>query len=84
MAASLEGLDALVFTGGVGEHLPEVRMAACAQLGHLGVSLDAAQNAAVEADAEIGGTNGSVRTFVVTAREDLEIARQVRSLLAPG
>jgi acetate kinase len=71
MAAVLSTVDAFVFTGGVGEHAPEVR-AAC------GLPLDAAANAAAQGDADIGAAGADVRTFVVTAREDLEIARQVR------
>jgi len=68
MVASLGGLDTLVFTGGVGEHAARVRELACAGLGHLGV-----------------GTPGSaVRVLTVRAREDLEIARQARRLLAPS
>ena len=59
MAAALGGLDALVFTGGVGEHAPEVRDASTDGLGLLG-------------DAPV---------LVVEAREDVEIARGVRSVL---
>ena len=81
MAASLGGLDALVFTGGVGEHAPAVRLAAAEGLGWLGVALDPAANAAADGDADVGAPGAAVRAFVVTAREDLEIARQVRSAL---
>jgi acetate kinase len=82
MAAAMNGLDALVFTGGVGEHAPEIRERAAAGLGFLGVALNADANAAAHADAEIGATGAPTRTLVVTAREDLEVARQVRALLA--
>ena len=78
MTASLGGLDALVFTGGVGERAPEVRSRAAAGLGFLGVALDEAANRAATADAEIGARGAGVRTLVVEAREDLEIARGVR------
>jgi acetate kinase len=81
MAAALGGLDALVFTGGVGEHHPAVRAAAGAGLRFLEVELDADRNAATAADGEIGAAGARVRTLVVTAREDLEISRQVRRLL---
>jgi acetate kinase len=81
MVAALGGLDALVFTGGVGEHAPEVRAAAADGLGFLGVALDADANARATADAEIGVAGAAARTLVVTAREDLEVARQVRALL---
>jgi acetate kinase len=82
MAASLGGLDALVFTGGVGEHAPEVRARAAAGLGFLGVALDDVANSGADADAEIGAPRAPVRALVVEAREDLEIARGVRSALA--
>lgn len=80
MAAAMNGLDALVFTGGVGEHSPRVRAAAAAGLEFLGVSLDPAQED-VTSDANISGP-GPVRVLVVTAREDVEIARQARAVLA--
>jgi acetate kinase len=81
MAAAMDGLDALVFTGGVGEHAPAIRARAADGLGFLGVSLDPAANAAASADAEIGAPGAAVRALVVTAREDLEVARQVRAVL---
>jgi acetate kinase len=81
MAAALGGLDAVVFTGGVGEHAPEVRARTAAGLRFLGVALDAGANARAGADAEIGAPGAAVRVLVVTAREDLEVARQVRAVL---
>jgi acetate kinase len=81
MAAALGGLDALVFTGGVGEHAPEVRARTATGLGFLGVALDAEANAQAGADAEIGSAGAPARALVVTAREDLEVARQVRDVL---
>ena len=83
MAASLGGLDGLVFTGGVGERSAPVRALAAEGLGFLGVALDQAANEA-EGDREITAPGAAVRTVVVAAREDLEIARQVRSLLGGG
>ena len=80
MAAAMNGLDVLVFTGGVGEHSPRVRAAATDGLKFLGVSLDPAQES-VSTDADISGS-GPVRVLVVTAREDIEIARQSRAVLA--
>jgi acetate kinase len=80
MAAAMGGLDALVFTGGVGEHAPAIRSRAAAGLAFLGVALDERRNDAGRADADIGAAGAAVRTFVVTAREDLEMARQVRAL----
>ena len=81
MAAALGGLDALVFTGGVGEHAPEIRARTAAGLGFLGVALDPEANAGATADAEIGAASAPARALVVTAREDIEVARQVRALL---
>ena len=81
MAAAMDGLDALAFTGGVGEHAPAVRAAAADGLGFLGVALDAGRNEGAAGDADIGDAGATVRTLVIEAREDLEIARQVRSVL---
>jgi acetate kinase len=81
MTAALGGLDALVFTGGIGEHQPLVRAEAAAGLGFLGVAIDPARNEAADGDTEISAPAASVRTLVIEAREDLEIARQVRAVL---
>jgi acetate kinase len=83
MAASMGGLDALVFTAGIGERSAEARALACDGLSFLGVALDPAANArsAASADTEIGGAGAGVRVFVIPAREDVEIARQVRALV---
>jgi acetate kinase len=84
MAAAMDGLDALVFTGGVGENAAEIRRRAAEGLGFLGVAVDGARNGEDGAsdDREIGAAGASVRCLVIHAREDLEIARQVRGLLA--
>ena len=81
MTAALGGLDVLVFTGGVGENAAEIRERAAAGLGFLGVRLDPDRNAAAEPDAEIGDPGAPVRALVIRAREDLEIAREVRAVL---
>jgi acetate kinase len=82
MAAALGGLDLLVFTGGVGENAPAVRSGAAAGLGFLGVAVDPAADAAAEPDTEVTGPGAAVRTLVVAAREDVEIARGTRGALA--
>ena len=82
MTASLGGLDALAFTGGVGEHSAPLRAMTVAGLGFLGVELDATRNHAGEPDRELSGADSRVHTIVIEAREDLEIARQVRAALA--
>jgi acetate kinase len=84
MAAALGGLDLLAFTGGVGEHAPAVRAAGVEGMGFLGIAVDAEADAAAEPDVEVTAAGASVRTFVVAAREDVEIARAVRELVAPG
>jgi acetate kinase len=81
MAAALGGLDALVFTGGVGERAPAVRAAAAEGLAFLGVAIDAAANDAAD-EGDISAPGATARTLVVRAREDLEIARQARAALA--
>jgi acetate kinase len=82
MTASMGGLDALVFTGGVGENAPAVRERATQSLAFLGVVVDPVRNTDATGDREIGSERGPVRVLVVAAREDLEIAREVRQVLA--
>jgi acetate kinase len=83
MAAAMGGLDALVFTGGVGENSPRVRAAAAGAAAFLGVGLDPAANAVAGGDAVLSPAGATVATVLVRAREDLEIAAQVRTAL-PG
>jgi len=80
MAASLRGLDALVFTGGVGEHSAEIRGRAAEGLDFLGIHIDAERNIHLHGDTDLTADGAPVRTLVIAAREDLEIARQVRRL----
>jgi acetate kinase len=83
MVAALGGLDALVFTGGIGEASAEIRARAVAGLGFLGLELDGERNVAHRGgDAEIGAPRAPARAFVIEAREDIEIARGVRAALA--
>jgi acetate kinase len=84
MAAAMDGLDAIVFTGGVGENSAEIRSRATAGLGFLGVRLDERRNRGGEHgdDWEIGADGAAVRAFVIAAREDKQIAAEVRSVLA--
>jgi len=81
MAAAMNGLDTLVFTAGVGEHDADVRARAVAGLSFLGLALDAGRNRVASDDADISADAAPVRTLRITAREDIEIARQVRALL---
>lgn len=84
MAAAMGGLDTLVFTGGVGEHAAPIRERCAAELGFLGIALDREANEGGAGDREIGADGAQVRTLVIEAREDLEIARGVRQVLAPS
>jgi acetate kinase len=81
MTGSLGGLDLLVFTGGIGEHAHAIREACGVLLEHVGVRLDADANQRTTTDGDISGAGAIARTVVVTAREDLEIRKQVLQLL---
>jgi acetate kinase len=81
MAASAGGVDVLVLTGGVGEHSPEVRSAAAAGLGHLGIAVDEHLNFSSPVDQDISAPDATARTVVVRASEETEIARETRAVL---
>jgi acetate kinase len=81
MAASLGGIDALVFTGGVGEHASEVRAGACADFAWMGLSLDDDANANLMADAEVAIPASRVRVLVLHTREELLVARETVAVL---
>jgi acetate kinase len=81
MATALGGLDGLVFTGGVGENSPEIRAEAVRRLSYLGLELDPALNADAVGDAVLSRSGEQPGTVVVIAREDLEIAAGVRTVL---
>lgn len=82
MAAAMEGVDAICFTGGVGEHAARVRTEACAGLRHLGVELAREANEAGSGDRVISAVGAATATVVVAAREELEMAAEVRRVLA--
>jgi acetate kinase len=86
MAAAMEGLDALVFTGGVGENAAAIRSRATDGLAFVGLELDQARNSGGGNDRDISAPNAPVRVFVIVSREELEVARGVRSVLGatPG
>jgi len=84
MIAALGGIDALVFTAGIGENSPELRAAACANFGFLGVKLDPAKNAQPSADQDISLSDSAVRVLVVRAQEDWAIARDCCRLKSAG
>lgn len=79
-AAALGGLDALVFSGGIGEHSPAVRAQICKELELLGIAIDPALN---DANAPlISAEHGAVQIRIVNTREEVMIARHVRAVLA--
>jgi len=82
MAAAMDGLDAIVFTGGVGENSAEIRRRAMDGLGFLGIAAEREANDSGAGDREIGAPAAAVRALVIAAREDIEIAGQVRATLA--
>lgn len=82
-AAALGGLDALVFTAGIGEHAAAVRAEVCAGLDFLGVTLDEQANAGRESGIRDLG-RGRVAVLVVPTNEELAIAEAARAVLAKG
>jgi acetate kinase len=81
MAATLGGVDGLVFTAGVGENSAQVRELVCANLGHLGLELDTTANAHCKPDADIASRASHGRILVISTREDLTIVRETRRLI---
>ena len=82
MAAAMNGLDGLVFTGGVGENAPAIHRRVVEGLRFLGLTLGEHGSEAKRGDREIGPAGTKPAVLVVASREDLEITRQVRALLA--
>jgi len=80
MAASMGGLDALVFTAGIGENSPEIRELVTQQLEWLGVKLDASANS--ERQVNISAADARVPTFVVPTNEEMMIAKHTMNVLA--
>jgi acetate kinase len=81
MTAALSGLDALVFTGGVGENAAAVRAELGGYLGYLGVHIDENKNRNARPDVRISADGARVPAFVIAAREDIEIAALSKTLL---
>ncbi|NDJ25044.1 acetate/propionate family kinase [Nostoc sp. B(2019)] len=81
MLASLGGLDALVFTAGVGEHSAGIRQAACEAFGFLGLKLDPEKNQQQPVDEDIATSDSAVRVLAIHTQEDWAIAQQCWQLL---
>jgi acetate kinase len=85
MAAAMGGVDALVFTGGVGEGSAAIRERACAGLSFLGLQIDPPANRIPDSiDADLSATGAPASVLLVHAREDLEIAAQARAAMVRG
>jgi acetate kinase len=83
MAAALGGVDALVFTAGIGEHAVQMRAAICERLGFMGVVLDPARNTPAAVDEDIAPAGAAVRVLVIHTQEDRLIARETARVLEP-
>lgn len=82
MGAALGGMDALVFTGGVGENAWQIRAMAIGRLAFLGAAIDHERNRRATPEVDVATEAAAVRCVVVASREDLEIAREVRRTLS--
>src|SRR5579859_232058 len=81
MLAALDGTDALVFTGGIGENSTELRSATCNCFGFLGLSMDPQKNSSTSLDSDIATAQSRVRVLVIRAQEDWAIARECWNIL---
>jgi acetate kinase len=81
MLGSLGGLDAILFTGGIGENAAEVRARACESFRFLGLVLDAKKNATARGDEDVAAKRSRIRVLVIRAQEDWAIARECRRIV---
>jgi acetate kinase len=77
----LNGADAIVFTGGIGENSVAMRAAICADLGWFGIALDPAKNTSAKGEAAIHAAQSRVQLWIMPTNEELVVARQARALL---
>ncbi len=83
--AVLNGCDALIFTGGIGENRPEIRAGVCDSLGALGVRLDPERNASVSGtEGRISGPDSPMQVWVIPTNEELVIARDTLNCILSG
>ncbi|HHT02571.1 MAG TPA: acetate kinase [Firmicutes bacterium] len=80
-AAAMGGVDALVFTAGIGENSASVRSAACSGLGFLGVAIDEEKNRSQEREKDIALPEAKVRVLVIPTNEELVIARDTAEIV---
>lgn len=81
-AVTMGGIDALVFTAGVGEHASAIREAVCQGLQCLGLELDAQANLTSKPDADITTASSPGRILIIATREDVTMMREVEKVLA--
>ncbi len=80
-AAVLGGLDALIFTAGIGENAPQIRAKVCEKLGFIGINLDEEKNQAVGIEKAIHRADSPVQVLVIPTNEELMIARDTLRLI---
>ncbi len=82
-AAALDGVDAIVFTAGCGEHTPELRELVCSGLNYLGVKVDKKRNWNIPRGeaSEISAKSSKVKVFVIPTDEEMVIAKETQKLL---
>jgi acetate kinase len=80
----LNGADAIVFTGGIGENSWRMREAVCANLDWFGIRLDPARNQRARGEAAVHASDGRVQVWIMPTNEEVIVARQARDLLAAG
>jgi acetate kinase len=84
-AAALNGLDAIVFTAGIGENDSMMRERICSNLDYMGIQIDTGKNSVkAEGIRDVGATTSTVKVLVIPTNEELEIANQCFSLLNDG
>ena len=80
--AAMNGLDVVIFTGGIGENAPEVRAAACSNLDILGIHIDAEKNLCRGILKEISTDDSKTKVYVIPTNEELLIARDTLALIS--
>ncbi len=83
MLVELGGVDAISFTGGIGENSIRVRSGVCANLTELGIELDPALNAAAKGEVKISSAKSRAQVWVMPTNEEIIVARQAKELLSP-
>jgi acetate kinase len=79
--AAMNGVDAIVFTAGIGENTPSLRTALCANLSYLGIEIDEEKNKIRGEDVEISTPDSKVKVFVIPTDEELVIARDTAKIV---